>query len=267
MDHISSLENRSIFILREAHARTTRLALMWSVGKDSTCLLWLCRKAFFGDIPFPLLHVDTGFKFQEMYAFRDRLVAEYGLKLLIHRNEEAIAAGWNHDRGVLECCNQLKTIALKQAVAKYGIEALVLGIRRDEHGVRAKERVFSPRDSDFRWDYENQPAELWNHYNAALESEDSHTRVHPLLGWTEKDVWAYTLRESIPVNPLYFARNGKRYRSLGCATCTTPIDSTADTVEKIVQELETTRTAERAGRSQDKESAQMMQKLRALGYM
>jgi sulfate adenylyltransferase subunit 2 len=141
-----------------------------------------------------------------------------------------------------------------------------LGIRRDEHGIRAKERYFSPRDDEFRWDYKNQPAELWDQFKA--QSEDrTHVRVHPLLHWTEYDVWRYIEREGIPICPLYFAREGKRYRSIGCRTCCSPIDSQADTVAKIVEELRTTQQAERAGRAQDKEDAYTMQRLRALGYM
>jgi sulfate adenylyltransferase subunit 2 len=266
MDHLSSIENRSIQILREAYHRFRNLALMWSIGKDSTTVLWLCRKAFFGELPFPVLHIDTGYKFPEMYEFRDRLAAQYGLRLIVHRNEEALAAGWSHEKGTLECCNQLKTVALQQAVRIHGFDALLLGIRRDEHGIRAKERVFSPRDEQFRWDYENQPAELWNQYQARTGA-DEHVRVHPLLGWTERDVWDYVLRERMPVNPLYFARDGRRYRSLGCMTCTVPVDSNATTVEEIVKELATSNTSERAGRAQDKENTYTMQKLRALGYM
>lgn len=266
MDHLSLLENRSIYVIREAYHHFPDIALMWSIGKDSTTLLWLCRKAFFGELPFAALHIDTGCKFPEMYAFRDHYAREFGLQLIIHRNEAALSDGWNHDRGTLECCNQLKTLALKQAVLKHGFSALLLGIRRDEHGVRAKERVFSPRDADFRWDYENQPAELWNQYRSQVD-DDQHVRVHPLLGWTERDVWSYIERESIPVNPLYFARNGERYRSLGCAPCTCPIVSEASTIKQITEELASAVTSERAGRAQDKESAQTMQKLRALGYM
>ena len=157
-------------------------------------------------------------------------------------------------------------MALQQAVRIHGFDALLLGIRRDEHGVRAKERVFSPRDEQFRWDYENQPAELWNQYRVHARAEE-HVRVHPLLGWTERDVWSYVLREGMPVNPLYFSKDGRRYRSLGCMPCTVPVASNAATVEQIVQELATSDTSERAGRAQDKENAYTMQKLRALGYM
>lgn len=266
LDSLDRLENQSIYIIREAYARFRRLAMLWSIGKDSTVMLWLARKAFFGRVPFPLVHIDTSYKFPEMYQFRDHIAEKYGLELIVHRNEEALAEGWNHTWGTVECCGKLKTEALRQAVKKYEFEALLLGIRRDEHGIRAKERIFSPRDSDFRWDYENQPAELWDQYNARGQSDD-HIRVHPLLGWRELDIWKYIYRENIPVNPLYYTRDGKRFRSLGCTTCTVAIDSTAATVQDILAELKTSRQGERHGRAQDKESSYTMQKLRALGYM
>ena len=159
-----------------------------------------------------------------------------------------------------------KTNGLKQAIAKHNYDALLVGIRRDEHGIRAKERVFSPRDQNFQWNYEDQPAELWDQY-MSREEEDQHSRVHPLLGWTEVDIWRYIQRENIPTSELYFAKDGKRYRSLGCMPITKPVDSDADTIEKIIAEIETSDETERSGRAQDKEDADTMQKLRALGYM
>ena len=267
MDHLSELENRSVYIIREAYNQFDRLAALWSVGKDSTTLLQLCRKAFFGEIPFPVMHIDTSYKFPEMYAFRDWCVEEWGLNLIVARNEEALAAGMGPGVGSkLDCCNKLKTEALKQCIAKLGFDALLLGIRRDEHGIRAKERVFSPRDQQFRWNYEDQPPELWDQYTSQAD-EEFHLRVHPLLDWREIDVWRYVQREDLPLNPLYFAKDGKRYRSLGCKTCCSPVDSDAATVEEIIAEIETGHTAERAGRAQDKEDAYTMQKLRSLGYM
>jgi sulfate adenylyltransferase subunit 2 len=166
----------------------------------------------------------------------------------------------------LGCCTALKTQALKEAIADYDFEALLLGIRRDEHGIRAKERYFSPRDQQWKWDYENQPPELWDQYTAQADQE-THIRVHPLLHWREIDIWRYVQRENLPVNSLYFAHDGKRYRSLGCKPCTSPIESNAGTVDEILDELINSTTAERAGRAQDKEDAYTMQKLRALGYM
>ncbi|MEW6360005.1 MAG: sulfate adenylyltransferase subunit CysD [Planctomycetota bacterium] len=265
MNRLDDLENRSIYVIREAYARFRSIAALWSIGKDSSAVIWLCRKAFFGKIPFPVLHIDTGFKFKEMYAHRDRYAKEWGLDLRVIRNEEAITRGMSPRTGKFECCHALKTVALRQAMDRFGFDALLLGIRRDEHGIRAKERYFSPRDTDFSWDYKNQPPEFWDQY--VSREEDAHVRVHPLLHWTEYDVWAYVQREGIPASPLYFARGGKRYRSLGCETCCRPVDSNASTIAEIVEELRTTRVQERSGRAQDKESAYTMQKLRALGYM
>ena len=263
---LKELENRSIYILREAKAQFKKPAALWSMGKDSTALIWLCRKAFYGKIPFPVIHIDTERKFPQMYEFRNRLVKEWGLNLIVAKNEEALEAGIGPERGKFECCTKLKTEALLLTLKKHGFDALLLAIRRDEHGIRAKERFFSPRDESFRWDYRDQPLEVWDQYQKA-EGETTHTRVHALLHWREVDVWRYIQREGIPVNPMYFAKNGKRYRSLGCQPCTNPIESSADTIDKIVEELEKTKAAERAGRAQDKEAAFTMQKLRALGYM
>lgn len=266
MSHLSKLENQSIFIIREAYRQFKKVAVLWSIGKDSTSLLWMIRKAFYGKIPFPVMHLDTGYKFKEIYKFRDEYAKEWNLNLTICKNQEALQSGVSPEKGKLECCTELKTNNLKQAIAKYGFKALYLGIRRDEHGIRAKERFFSPRDEDFEWDYKNQPPELWDQYKSKAMDEE-HLRIHPLLGWREIDIWQYIKRENIPITTLYFAKNGKRYRSIGCETCCNPIDSDADTVDKIVEELKTTNISERSGRAQDKESAYIMQKLRSLGYM
>jgi len=265
MDKLDELESQSIYIIREAFYHYKKPAVLWSIGKDSTTLVWLCRKAFFGKLPFPALHIDTGYKFEQMYKFRDEYSKKWGFEVIVARNEAAIAAGMGPEKK-LECCNALKTEGLKKAIAEHGFDALLLGIRRDEHGIRAKERYFSPRDEQFQWDYKNQPPELWDQYKSRAE-EGTHLRVHPLLHWTEKDIWHYIQREQIPTTELYFARDGKRYRSIGCVPCCNPVDSEADTIEKIVEELETTTTSERAGRAQDKEDTYTMQKLRALGYM
>lgn len=266
MHYLDELENTSIFIIREAYYKFENIAILWSVGKDSTTLLWLCRKAFFGKIPFPIIHIDTGYKFPRMYKFRDIYAKKWGLDLIVGRNEKAIEKGSSPEKGRLECCALLKTEALKQVISRYNLKALLLGIRRDEHGIRAKERYFSPRDDKFRWDYQNQPAELWEHYKSSLKKE-GHFRVHPLLHWTELNIWQYIKREKIPVTGLYFAKCGKRYRSIGCVPCCRPVDSKADTIDKTIDELKTTRIAERSGRAQDKENAYAMQKLRSLGYM
>ena len=266
MDHISELENRTIYILREAHNRFKKTALLWSIGKDSTTLVWIARKAFFGKIPFPVIHIDTGYKFKEIYAFRDRYAKEWGLNLFISKNEAALQAGMSPQKEKLACCHALKTEALKNTLRERGLKALFLAIRRDEHGIRAKERYFSPRTLDFQWNYKDQPAELWNFYQSEL-GESEHFRVHPMLHWTELDIWKYVQREKIPIVDLYLAKSGKRYRSIGCASCCSPVASRADTIRKIIKELETTKVAERSGRAQDKENVYTMQKLRSLGYM
>lgn len=267
MDHLDTLESQSIYIIREAYKQFKDIAILWSIGKDSTTLMWLVRKAFYGRIPFPALHIDTGYKFKEIYEFRDELAKNWGIKLVVGSNIGSINAGIGPGEGdKLYCCGQLKTDALKQTIDKYRYKALLLGIRRDEHGIRAKERYFSPRNKQFVWDYKDQPPELWDQFKNKQKGEQ-HIRVHPLLHWTELDIWKYIQRENIPIIDLYFARNGKRFRSIGCEPCCSPVDSEADTVDKIVEELKTTKVAERSGRAQDKERAYMMQKLRALGYM
>ena len=270
---LEELENRSIYIIREAYAEFENPAVLWSTGKDSTTVLWLCREAFFGRIPFPVIHIDTGYKFEQMYEFRDSIAEEWGLDLVVARNEDAREAGVGPDTGKFECCTKLKTEALMKCLDEYGFDALLLAIRRDEHGIRAKERVFSPRDEAFRWNYRDQPLEMWDQYQSQRQDDGGgaisiHTRVHPILHWRELDVWEYIKQKrDIPVNPMYFANDGKRYRSLGCEPCTFPINSDAQTIDEIVEELRTTKIAERSGRAQDKEKTFMMQKLRALGYM
>ena len=264
--HLQQLEQRSISLLREMKAQFKNIACLWSTGKDSTAVVWLCKKAFMGKIPFPIIHIDTGYKFPEIYTFRDKIAEEWGFNLVVAKNEEALKNGMNPKTGRLDCCTLLKTEALKTLLRQEKYDALILAIRRDEHGIRAKERYYSPRDEEFRWNYTDQPAELWDLY--VKPSEDfSHMRVHPILHWTELDVWLYVQQEKLPINPLYYAKDGKRYRSLGCMPCTVPIDSNASTIDEIVEELKTSKTPERAGRAQDKEKAYMMQKLRSLGYM
>ena len=266
MDYLDSLEDKSIYIIREAYSRFKDIGLLWSIGKDSTTLLWLCRKAFFGNIPFPVIHIDTSYKFKEIYSFRDVYAKRWKLELSISKNAQALKAGMSPVKEKFACCNELKTEALKQTLEKLSLKALFLGIRRDEHGIRAKERYFSPRTTDFVWNYQQQPVELWDMYCAGI-GDNSHIRVHPLLHWTELDIWRYIRRERIPVVDLYFAKKGKRYRSIGCQSCCAPVISKADTLAKIIRELENTLVAERSGRAQDKENTYVMQKLRSLGYM
>jgi len=266
MDYLSELENKTIYILREAYNRFRKTALLWSIGKDSTSLLWIARKAFFGTIPFPVVHIDTTFKFREIYEFRDKYVKEWNLNFIVSKNDAAIRKGACSEGGKFECCNLLKTEALKTTLKEYGFKALFLAIRRDEHGIRAKERYFSPRDESFNWNYFDQPAELWDLYKNKAKDEE-HFRIHPMLHWTELDIWRYIRREEIPTVSLYLARNGHRYRSIGCQPCCAPIASGANSIKKIIKELETTKVAERSGRAQDKEDPYTMQRLRSLGYM
>lgn len=274
MGNLNGLEGKSIFILREAYRRFRNPALLWSGGKDSTTLLWLCRKSFYGRVPFKVLHIDTGYKFREIYAFRDEYKSRWGLDLVVWRNTELDGEKTVPENSRLDCCNARKTITLKQAVARHGFDALIVGIRWDEHGIRGKERFFSPRDRQSRWNPVGnktgevaslQDAECWNFYATDFGPDTDHVRVHPLLGWTELDVWTYIRQEGMPVLPLYFSTHGKRYRSVGCECCCEPVESGADTVEAIIEELRALRTEERSGRSQDKEN--LMLKLRSLGYM
>ncbi len=269
MEYLDYLENKSIYVIRESYARFKNMALLWSMGKDSTTLLHLCMKAFMGKIPFPVIHIDTGFKFPEMYEFRDRTARRLGLDLIVAENRLAKYRGMGPNKAgasKLECCNALKTESLQQIVAKLKIQSLLVGIRRDEHGIRAKERYFSARDESFKWNYTDQTAEPWDYYRS-LERDGTHFRVHPILHMTEADIWRYISREKLEVIDLYFAKGGKRYRSIGCAPCCEPVESSASTIYEIILEIESSKTAERAGRAQDKEDAYTMQKLRSLGYM
>jgi len=289
MDHLDVLEARSVFLFREAYANFKNLGMLWSIGKDSTVLLWLARKAFFGHVPFPLVHIDTAFKIPEMIRYRDRIAAEWNLHLIYGQNTEALAQkrtfpDGNTDR--LSCCGALKSEALKKTLsgewprykfnrAKGGYEVdpntepftgVIVGARADEEGSRSKERYFSPRDKQNTWDVAEQPPEFWQQYNTEF-APNTHVRVHPLLAWTELDIWRYVERERIPVCELYFARGGKRYRSLGESDITFPIESNAATIPEIIAELEHTRQSERAGRAMDHEREDTFERLRAAGYM
>ena len=293
MDHLAELESRSIHILREARASFRDLAMLWSVGKDSTVLLWLARKAFLGDVPFPLVHIDTSFKIPEMIRYRDQLTIEWKLDMIWARNDAALAERRTFPDGGadrLTCCRLLKTDALKAALAgtgarhrfnhdagRYEIEAapepftgVVVGLRADEEGSRSKERYFSPRGLDSGWDVGDQPPEFWNQYNTEF-APGTHVRIHPLLDWTEADVWEYIARESIPTVSLYFDDGtGHRYRSLGCGPCTSPVESNAASAREIVVELtrgKFARVAERAGRAQDRDDGGGLETLRREGYM
>jgi sulfate adenylyltransferase subunit 2 len=263
-DRLDALEAQSIFILREAFARLKRIALLWSLGKDSNAVIWLARKAFFGRVPFPALHVDTGKKFPEMYAFRERYAREWELDLKVEPCPPIEAVDPTLPPAARSAAR--KTEGLKQALAKYGFDGLIAGIRRDEEPTRAKERVFSPRGRESGWDVRDQPPEFWDHFNAAPPA-GAHMRIHPLLHWSEVDIWAYTRRERIPTIPLYFARDGKRYRSLGDADITLPVASHATTIDEIIRELEATKIPERAGRKMDHEAEDAFERLRRHGYL
>jgi len=221
-DRLDELESQSVFILREAFARLKRIAILWSLGKDSNVMIWLARKAFFGHVPCPVMHVDTGKKFSEMYAFRERYAKEWQLDLLVEPCPPIEAVDPTLPPAARSAAR--KTEGLRRALAAHRFDGLIAGIRRDEEATRAKERVFSPRGADGLWDVRDQPPEFWNHFNAS-PPPGAHLRVHPILHWTESDIWAYTKREGIPIIPLYLARGGKRYRSLGDADITFPIES------------------------------------------
>jgi sulfate adenylyltransferase subunit 2 len=264
LDRLDELEAQSIYIFREAYARLKNIALLWSLGKDSNVMIWLARKAFFGRVPFPAMHVDTGKKFPEMYEFRDSYAREWNLDLLIEPCPPIEAVDQTLPPAARSAAR--KTEGLKLALAKHGFDGLIAGIRRDEEATRAKERVFSPRGAGGAWDVRDQPPEFWDQFNVS-PPPGAHLRIHPILHWTEADIWAYTRRESIPIISLYLARDGKRYRSLGDADITFPVASNAATIDEIIAELDATRVPERAGRAMDHESEDAFERLRASGYL
>ena len=293
MDHLDELESESVFLLREAYASCRRLAMLWSMGKDSTVMLWLVRKAFFGHVPFPLVHIDTTYKIPEMIAYRDRMVREWRLDMILGINQEALAVKSTYPDGAVDrltCCRLLKTQALEMVLRQGGSRlrfdhdrdayvpdpatepfvGLILGIRADEEGSRSKERYFSVRDRNNTWNVAAQPPEFWDQFNTEFPP-GAHVRVHPLLDWTELDVWRYIDRERIPTVSLYYDHgDGLRYRSLGCYPCTFPVQSHAATVGDIITELSTgrfSRVAERAGRAQDQDDEGGLETLRREGYM
>ena len=293
MDHLDQLENLSMHILRETYANFKNMCMLWSIGKDSTVLLWLARKAFLGHVPFPLVHIDTAYKIPEMIDYRDRLTAEWHLDMVYGQNTEALKTKQTYPDGTVDrltCCKNLKTEALKHtlsgqwpryrfnhAIGKYEIDkntepytGVIVGARADEEGSRSKERYFSPRDRQNEWDVAEQPPEFWNQFKTDF-APGTHVRVHPLLDWTELNIWEYIARENIPTVSLYYDQGeGKRYRSLGCYPCTNPIDSTAKNHADIIEELRSgqlTNIAERSGRAQDKEDGGGLETLRREGYM
>lgn len=267
MTHLDRLENQSIFLFREAQHAFKNIAMPWSMGKDSNVLIWLAKKAFGGHVPFPVLHIDTTYEFPEMLQFRDWATKHYGLKLIVKINEEARARGIGYEtHDPVTVTHELKTVALQQVLSEYKFDALITGIRRDEDSTRAKERYFSPRNAQFEWEYKDQPPEFWGQFTTAV-APGEHVRVQPLLDWTEVDIWRYIQKNNIPIPQMYFARDGKRYRSLGCMPITKPVVSNAATIDDIIAELQVTKTSERAGRAQDHHERNAMQKLRAKGFM
>ncbi|MBZ5502430.1 MAG: sulfate adenylyltransferase subunit CysD [Acidobacteriia bacterium] len=294
-DHLKMLEAESLFILREAAAEFAHPVMLYSIGKDSSVMLRLAQKAFFpGKIPFPLLHVDTSYKFPEMIEFRDWYAQHVGAELIVHKNQKALDEGANpYALGTQKCCGLLKTRALLDALAHGGFDAAFGGARRDEEKSRAKERVYSFRDSLGQWDPKNQRPELWGLYNGRHHKGES-IRVFPLSNWTEMDVWLYIHAEKIPIVPLYFAKEREavvrgnsllllqtgvqllpgekaqsvkcRMRSLGCVPCTGAIRSEADTVPKIIEEMVSFRRSERENRAIDHDEEGSMEMKKREGY-
>ncbi|WP_192979985.1 sulfate adenylyltransferase subunit CysD [Pseudomonas sp. EggHat1] len=300
LTHLKQLEAESIHIIREVAAEFDNPVMLYSIGKDSAVMLHLARKAFFpGKLPFPVMHVDTRWKFQEMYRFRDKMVSEMGLDLITHINPDGVAQDMNpFTYGSAKHTDVMKTEGLKQALDKYGFDAAFGGARRDEEKSRAKERVYSFRDSKHRWDPKNQRPELWSVYNGKVKKGES-IRVFPLSNWTELDIWQYIYLEQIPIVPLYFAaerevieKNGTlimidderilehlsdeekaritkkmvRFRTLGCYPLTGAVESTALTLPEIIQEMLLTRTSERQGRVIDHDAAGSMEEKKRQGY-
>jgi sulfate adenylyltransferase subunit 2 len=295
LSHLETLEAESIYILREAVAEFSNPVMLYSIGKDSSVMLRLAQKAFYpGKIPFPLLHIDTSYKFPEMIEFRDSYTREIGAQLIVHQNREALGQGANpFALGTQKCCGLLKTKALLDGLAEGGFNAAFGGARRDEEKSRAKERIYSFRDAHGQWDPKNQRPELWNILNSRIDKSES-IRVFPLSNWTELDVWLYIHAENIPIVPLYFARerevverNGSivliysreqllpgektklvscRMRSLGCVPCTGAIRSEADTVPQIIEEMISFRRSERENRAIDHDEEGSMEIKKREGY-
>jgi sulfate adenylyltransferase subunit 2 len=295
LSHLQALEAESIYILREAAAEFSQPVMLYSIGKDSSVMLRLAQKAFYpGKIPFPLLHVDTSYKFPEMIEFRDEYAKRIGAELIVHQNREALDAGANPFLlGTQKCCGLLKTKSLLDALAEGGFNAAFGGARRDEEKSRAKERIYSFRDIHGQWDPKNQRPELWNIFNSKIDKGES-IRIFPLSNWTELDVWLYIHTEKIPIVPLYFAREHEavvrdgsivliyskdqlrlgeksqlmkcRMRSLGCVPCTGAIRSGADTVPKIIEEMISFRRSERENRVIDHDEEGSMEIKKREGY-
>ena len=293
---LKALENESIEILRETAAGFAKPVMLYSIGKDSSVLLHLARKAFYpAPIPFPLLHIDTTWKFKEMISFRDEIAAKYGLDSIVHTNQDGVKEGVTpFTRGISEYTRIMKTVGLRQALDKYGFDAAIGGSRRDEEKSRAKERIFSVREAGHRWNPREQRPELWRTYNTRLRPDQS-MRVFPISDWTELDVWNYISLNEIPINPLYFAKerpvvwrgdqmlmvdderfpliNGEvpenrliRFRTLGCYPLTAAVESTATTISEVLEEVSEVKLSERATRLIDGDKEDSMEKKKTEGY-
>jgi sulfate adenylyltransferase subunit 2 len=293
---LKALENESIEILRETAASFAKPVMLYSIGKDSSVLLHLARKAFYpAPIPFPLLHIDTTWKFKEMISFRDEVAGKYGLELIVHTNQEGVQEGVTpFTRGISEYTRIMKTLGLRQALDKYGFDGAIGGSRRDEEKSRAKERIFSVREAGHRWNPREQRPELWRTYNTRLRPEQS-MRIFPISDWTELDVWHYISLNEIPINPLYFAKerpvvwrgdqmlmvdderfpliNGEtpenrliRFRTLGCYPLTAAVESTATTISEVLAEVSEVKLSERATRLIDGDKEDSMEKKKTEGY-
>jgi sulfate adenylyltransferase subunit 2 len=293
---LKALENESIEILRETAASFAKPVMLYSIGKDSSVLLHLARKAFYpAPIPFPLLHIDTTWKFKEMISFRDEVAGKYGLELIVHTNQEGVQEGVTpFTRGISEYTRIMKTLGLRQALDKYGFDGAIGGSRRDEEKSRAKERIFSVREAGHRWNPREQRPELWRTYNTRLRPEQS-MRIFPISDWTELDVWHYISLNEIPINPLYFAKerpvvwrgdqmlmvdderfpliNGEtpenrliRFRTLGCYPLTAAVESTATTIAEVLAEVSEVKLSERATRLIDGDKEDSMEKKKTEGY-
>ena len=293
---LKALENESIEILRETAASFAKPVMLYSIGKDSSVLLHLARKAFYpAPIPFPLLHIDTTWKFKEMISFRDEVASKYGLELIVHTNQEGVQEGVTpFTRGISEYTRVMKTLGLRQALDKYGFDGAIGGSRRDEEKSRAKERIFSVREAGHRWNPREQRPELWRTYNTRLRPEQS-MRIFPISDWTELDVWHYISLNEIPINPLYFAKerpvvwrgdqmlmvdderfpliNGEtpenrliRFRTLGCYPLTAAVESTSTTIAEVLAEVSEVKLSERATRLIDGDKEDSMEKKKTEGY-
>ncbi|MDE3016508.1 MAG: sulfate adenylyltransferase subunit 2 [Pseudomonadota bacterium] len=277
MDHLDQLEAQSIFIFREAFHANFKLVMLWSFGKDSNVMIHLVRKAFFGRVPFSLIHCDTELEMDEVYKFRDKYAKEWGVHLISHICPPLEATDASLPNAARVAAR--KTLALKEVTEKYGFTGIIAGIRRDEEATRAKERVFSPRGETGQWDVQGQPPEFWDQFKTSFAPGTS-VRIHPLLHWTELDIWQYVRREDIPIVPLYFAKpyhqldghdfagRMMRFRSLGEKGITWPVESTAATLDEIIAELRVTKVSERSGRPMGAdEDESSFERLRADGYM